>query len=147
MASKDGFSAEERAAIKQRAAELKAQGGRGADKAVAEEAELLAKIAEMPDADRVMAERVHVIVTTTAPELAPRLWYGQPSYARKGKAVVFFRSGQMDQERYSTLGFSNEANLDDESGLWPTAYALTEVNEVTAKKISELVRQAVTTTA
>ena len=141
-ASRDGFSEQERAAMKQRAAELKKEGGRGAAKAAAAEAEVLAKIAEMPQPDRAIAERVHVIVTSVAPDLAPKLWYGQPAYARKGKAVCFFRSGQGDQERYSTLGFSTEANLDDVSGLWPTAYALTEINDATEKQIAALVKQA-----
>jgi uncharacterized protein YdhG (YjbR/CyaY superfamily) len=140
-----GFSAQERAAMKERAAELKAQArsGRGTGKAAADEADLLAKIAQMPESDRALAERVHAIVTSVAPELAPRLYYGQPGYAKKGKVVCFFRSGQMDKERYSTFGFSQHANLDDVSGLWPTSYALTEPTEEAWDRLAELVKQAV----
>lgn len=140
-----GFSEQERAAMKERAAELKAQRrrGRGADKAAADEADVLAKIARMPEPDRTLAERVHAIVTTTAPELAPKLYYGQPGYERKGKVVCFFRSGQMDKERYSTFGFSAEANLDDESGLWPTSYALAEPTEEAWKRLTEIIERAV----
>ncbi|NED94184.1 DUF1801 domain-containing protein [Phytoactinopolyspora alkaliphila] len=139
------FSEQERAAIKERAAELKTQGqrGRSADKAAADEADVQAKIAEMPESDRVLAERVHEIVTTEAPELAPKLYYGQPGYARNGKVVCFFRSGQTDKERYSTFGFSAHANLDDSSGLWPSSYALTEPSEKAWEKLAELVKQAV----
>ena len=129
--------------MKQRAAELKKEGKRGEAKAAAEAADVLAKIAEMPEPDKTIAERIHAIVTSAAPDLAPKLWYGQPSYGRKGKAVCFFRSGQGDKERYSTFGFSVDAQLDDESGFWPTAYALTEINEETEKKIEALVKQAV----
>jgi hypothetical protein len=140
-----GFSEQERAAMKERAAELKAQArrGRGAGKAAADEADLLAKIAQMPESDRALAERVHAIVTSVAPELAPKLYYGQPGYARKGNVVCIFRSGQMDKERYSTFGFSQHANLDDASGLWPTSYALTEPTEEALDKLAELVKQAV----
>lgn len=143
--SAEVFSEQERAAIKDRAAELKSQTrrGSGAAKAAADEADVLAKIAQMPESDRVLAERVHAIVTAAAPELAPKLYYGQPGYASKGKVLCFFRSGQMDKERYSTFGFSKEANLDDESGLWPTAYALTDVSEQAWEKLAELVKQAV----
>ncbi|MDR7381679.1 DUF1801 domain-containing protein [Promicromonospora iranensis] len=142
---KDGFSAEERAAMKSRAAELKteAKRARGAEKAAADEADVLAKIAEMPDGDREMAERVHTIVTTVAPELAPKLYYGQPGYARRGKVVCFFRSGQLDKERYSTFGFSVQAELDSADGLWPTAYALADLSEPAWERLGELVRQAV----
>lgn len=139
-----GFSAEERKAMKERAAELKAEAKRakGAEKAAAEEAELLAKIAQMPDGDREMAERVHDIVTTDAPDLAPKLYYGQPGYAREGKVVVFFRSGQMDKERYSTFGVSVQAALDDPSGFWPTSYALTDPTEKAWDQLAEIVRRA-----
>ncbi|WP_103500730.1 MULTISPECIES: DUF1801 domain-containing protein [unclassified Streptomyces] len=123
----DGFSDDERAAMRQRAAEL----------------DVLSKIAEMADSDRAVAERVHAIVTTHAPELAPKLWYGQPAYARKGKVVCFFRSGHADKERYSTLGFTAEANFDDDSGLWPTSYAVTELTEEARRAITALVRKAV----
>lgn len=141
--SGQGFSPEERDAMKQRAAELKKEGsgGRGS-KAAADEAAVLAKIAEMQEPDRSMAERLHVVVTTVAPELAPKLWYGQPAWARAGKVVCFFRSGQVDKERYSTFGFSALAQLDSADGLWPTAYALTDLSESAWERLRELVRQA-----
>ncbi|SDH20265.1 hypothetical protein SAMN05421505_112157 [Sinosporangium album] len=143
--SAEGFSEQERASIKGRAAELKAEArrGRGAAKAAADGADVLAKIAQMPESDRALAERVHAIVTTAAPELAPKLYYGQPGYARKGKVVCFFRSGQGDKERYSTFGFSTEANLDNADGLWPTSYALTELTDDAWERLTELVKQAV----
>lgn len=130
--------------MKERAAELKKEANRGrGNKAAADELDVLSKIAEMAAADRAVAERVHAIVTTAAPELSPKLWYGQPAYARKGKVVCFFRSGQVDKERYSTLGFTVEANLDDESGLWPTSYAVTGLSEEAEKTITALVTKAV----
>jgi len=141
-----GFSEQEQAAMKERAAELKAEAkrGSGGGKAAAEEAAVLDKIAEMPDEDRVLAERVHATVTLAAPELAPKLYYGQPAYARKGKVVCFFRSGQMDKERYSSFGFSQHANLDDASGLWPTAFALTDhLTDEAWDALAELVANAV----
>jgi hypothetical protein len=141
-----GFSAEERAAMKARAAELKneAKRGRAEDKAAAEKAAVLAKIAEMPQPDRDMAERLLEIVTDAAPELLPKLYYGQPGWARAGgKVMVFFRSGQGDKERYSTLGFSADANLDDDAGMWPTAYALQDVTDDSAAVIAALVAKAV----
>jgi uncharacterized protein YdhG (YjbR/CyaY superfamily) len=143
-AKEDGFSAQERAAIKARAAELRAEAkrARGAEMAAADAVDVLAKIAEMPDGDREMAERVHAMVTTVAPELAPKLYYGQPGYARGGKVVCFFRSGQQDKERYSTFGFSAQARLDAADGLWPTAYALTDLSESAWERLGELVRQA-----
>ncbi|SEE89190.1 DUF1801 domain-containing protein [Ruania alba] len=130
--------------MKERSAELKAQArrGRSAEKAAADEADVLAKIASMPESDRVLAERVHAVVTTAAPDLAPKLYYGQPGYARKGKMLCFFRSGQMDKERYSTFGFSVGANLDDDSGMWPTSYALTEPTEAAWEQLASLVEQA-----
>ena len=139
-----GFSAQERAAMKERAAELKAEAKRSksAQKAAAEEAELLAKIEQMPDGDRQMAQRVHTIVTTVAPDLAPKLYYGQPGYARNGKVVVFFRSGQMDKERYSTFGVSAQAALDEDSGFWPTSYALIDPTEQAWDQLGEIVRRA-----
>lgn len=138
-----GFSAQERAAMKARAAELKAEAGsRGAKKAAADEAAALAKIAEMAQPDRALAERVHALVTAAAPELSPKLWYGQPAYARGGKVVCFFRSGQVDSERYSTFGFTPEAKLDD-GGLWPTSFAITDVSEQDAQTITDLVTKAV----
>lgn len=138
------FSDQERAAMKQRAQELKtdAKRAKAADKATADLKDQLAKIASMPDGDREMAERLHEIAARVAPELAPKLYYGQPGYARDGKVVVFFRSGQMDKERYSTFGFSAAAALDDDSGFWPTAYALAEPTEAAWTQIEALVRQA-----
>lgn len=143
-AKEDGFSAQERAAIKARAAELRSEAkrARGAEKAAADAADVLAKIAEMSDGDRELAERVHAMVTTAAPELAPKLYYGQPGYARAGKVVCFFRSGQLDKERYSTFGFSALAQLDSADGLWPTAYALTDLSESAWERLDELVRRA-----
>ncbi|REJ04989.1 DUF1801 domain-containing protein [Microbacterium bovistercoris] len=140
----DGLSAQERAAVKQRAQELKLQAKREkeAGKAAAEKADLEAKIAEMPDGDREMAQRLYEIVTDTAPELAPRLYYGQPGWAKDGKVVVFFRSGQMDKDRYSTLGFSSLAELDDEDGLWPSAFALQDPTEKAWAEVTVLVRKA-----
>ncbi|MFI6810965.1 iron chaperone [Nonomuraea sp. NPDC050328] len=131
--------------MKTRAAELKAaaRGGRGAKKAAADEAAVLSAIAAMAEPDRALAERVHAIVTDAAPELAPKLWYGQPAYAKAGKVVCFFRSGQGDKERYSTLGFSVEANLDEDDGMWPTAYALTKLTEAGEAAIRKLVQKAV----
>ena len=139
-----GFSAQERAAMKERAAELKTDARRAkrAEKAAADEADLLAKIAQMPDGDREMAERIHAIVTTAAPDLAPKLYYGQPGYAKDGKVVVFFRSGQMDKERYSTFGVSMHATLDDPSGFWPTSFALTEPTEEAWDRLGEIVQRA-----
>ncbi|CAN7373143.1 DUF1801 domain-containing protein [Terrabacter sp. LjRoot27] len=145
--SREGrFSAEERAAMKDRAAELKAESRRASaeDKAAADAAAAVAKIAEMPQPDRATAERLHAIVTEAAPELLPKLYYGQPGWARAGgKVIVFFRSGLMDKARYSTLGFSVHATLDEEGGLWPTSYALAELSDESAKTIATLVERAV----
>jgi uncharacterized protein YdhG (YjbR/CyaY superfamily) len=135
-----GFTDEERAAMKERARELKAS-GRGGDKADGE-SEVLAKIAEMPEPDRAMAERVHAIVTASAPELSPRTWYGMPAYAKDGKVVCFFQSAQKFKSRYATLGFSDKANL-DEGAMWPTSYALTELTDADEARIGALVKQAV----
>jgi uncharacterized protein YdhG (YjbR/CyaY superfamily) len=142
--SAERFSEQERAAMKARATELRAaaRGGRGAKKAAADEAVVLSAIAAMAEPDRALAERVHAVVTAAAPELAPRLWYGQPAYAKAGKVVCFFRSGQADKERYSSLGFSVEANLDEDDGMWPTAYALTELTEAGEAAIRRLVQKA-----
>jgi uncharacterized protein YdhG (YjbR/CyaY superfamily) len=141
----EGFSAEERAAMKERAAELKAAGRRGGSskKAAAEEADLLAKIAAMPEPDRALAERVHAVVTAAAPELAPKLWYGQPAWALDGKVLCFFRSGQADKVRYSVFGFNPEAALDEAGGMWPTSWALTDLDDDGEAAITELVRRAV----
>lgn len=145
MSDNQGLSEAERAAVRERAAELKteARRGRGSGKAAAGERAVLAKIADMAPPDREIAERVHAVVTSAAPELAPKLWYGQPAYAKAGKVVCFFRSGQADKERYSTFGFSTEANLDDADGIWPTSFALTELTEAGEATIRELVRKAV----
>ncbi len=130
--------------MKERAAELKAQArqGKAAEKAKADAEAQEAKIAAMDAGDRAMAERLHAIVAEAAPELQPKLYYGQPGWARDGKVVVFFRSGVGDKERYSTLGFSSAAALDDTSGLWETAYALTRIDETSAERIASLVRKA-----
>lgn len=138
--SYEGFTPEERAAMKDRAEELKAS-KRGGAKANAEAA-LLEKIAEMPEADRVIAERLHAIVTAEAPDLAPKLWYGMPSYARDGKIICFFQSAEKFKSRYATFGFNEDAKLDDGS-MWPTAFALTKLTAANEKRIRELVRQAV----
>jgi hypothetical protein len=139
-----GFSAEERAAMKARAAELKAEARRGKaeDKAAAEKAAVDEKIAAMQQPDRGMAERLNAIVADAAPQLLPKLYYGQPGWAKAGKVVVFFRSGQDDKERYSTLGFSSQATLDEDGGLWPTSYALDHLDDAGAASIAELVRRA-----
>lgn len=112
-------------------------------KAEKDAAALDAKIAEMESPDRELAERLHEVVMAAAPDLAPRLWYSQPAWAKDGKVVCFFRSGLVDKERYSTFGFSQEANLDDDSGMWPSAYALTKLTDKTAKQLAGLVKQAV----
>ncbi|MEN2739249.1 DUF1801 domain-containing protein [Microbacterium sp. X-17] len=138
-----GLSVVERTAIKARAAELRAEAKRAkaADKAAADAADVLAKIAEMPDGDRELAQRLHAIVAEVAPGLSPKLYYGQPGYARGGKVVVFFRSGQVDRVRYSTLGVSSEAILDDASGMWATSYALSEPTEAAWERVVEVVRR------
>lgn len=142
-ADKTGFSKAERDAMKQRAAELREESkqGRG-NKAAAAEADVLAKIEDMSEPDRAVAGRLHAIIAEAAPELRPKLWYGQPAWARGGKVVCFFRSGSDDGERYSTFGFSTEANL-DEGGLWPTSYAVTELTADAVAQIRDLVAKAV----
>ena len=138
----DGFTAEERAAMKERAAELRAQGKKGAKKAEGLQA-VLDKIAEMAPEDRALAERVHATVTATAPELAPKTYYGMPAYANAdGKVVVFFQDSGKFNYRYSTLGFQDAANLDD-GDLWPVSYALKQWSPVVEKKVEELVRAAI----
>lgn len=141
----DGFTKEERAAMKERAAELRAEAKRAklAEKAEADLADLLAKIDSMPEPDRGVATRLHELALSVAPELEPKLYYGQPGYALGGKVVVFFRSGLMDKERYSTFGVSSRANLDDASGIWPTSYAIAEPTEAAWKAIEEIIKQAV----
>lgn len=141
----DGLSPQERAAVKDRATELRTQAKRAkaADKAAADAADVAAKIAGMPDGDRALAERLHRTVAEVAPDLAPKLYYGQPGWARGGKVVCFFRSGQGDKLRYSTFGLSPEAALDDAAGLWPTSYALTgEPTEEAWAQIAALVARA-----
>lgn len=140
----EGFSAEERAAMKEHAREQKKAARRGsrADKAAEALRDVLAKIAEMQDADRAMAERVHAVVTATAPELAPKTWYGMPAYARNGKVVCFFQSAGKFNTRYATLGFSDLANL-DEGTMWATGFALSEVTDEVEERIAALVRRAV----
>ncbi|MEW2146178.1 hypothetical protein AB0869_25535 [Micromonospora vinacea] len=138
----DGFSAEERAAMKERAAELRAEGRKGAKKADGLQA-VLDRIAQMEPDDRALAERVHVTVTAAAPDLTPKTWYGMPAYANEdGKIVVFFQDSGKFNYRYSTLGFQDAANLDD-GDLWPVAYALQQWSPAAGKKITELVRAAV----
>jgi uncharacterized protein YdhG (YjbR/CyaY superfamily) len=132
-----GFTAEERAAMRERARELKAAAGKADG-----ESDVLAKIAEMPKADRVMAERLHAIVMASAPDLSPRTWYGMPAYAKDGKVVCFFQSAQKFKSRYATLGFSDRANL-DKGDMWPTSFALKELTAAEEKKIRALVKKAV----
>lgn len=138
----DGFTAEERAAMKERAAELRAEGRKGAKGADGLQA-VLDRIAEMAPEDRELAERVHVTVTTAAPDLSPKTWYGMPAYAdADGKIVVFFQDATKFKSRYSTLGFQDPANL-DEGDLWPVAYALRGWSPAVEKKVAELVTTAV----
>jgi uncharacterized protein YdhG (YjbR/CyaY superfamily) len=137
----DGFSADERAAMKERIAELRAEGKKGAKNADGLQA-LLDKIAEMAPEDRALAERVHVTVTTTAPELLPKTWYGMPAYTNAdGKVVVFFQDAGKFSYRYSTLGFQDAANLDD-GDMWPVSYALKKWSPVVERKVVELVKAA-----
>ncbi|WP_338693383.1 DUF1801 domain-containing protein [Streptomyces sp. Q6] len=140
----EGFSADERAAMKEHAQEQKKAARRTskADKEAEALRDVLAKIAEMQDSDRVMAERVHAVVTAAAPSLAPKLWYGMPAYAADGKVVCFFQSAEKFKARYATLGFSDLAQL-DEGTMWPAAFALTEVTADVEKQIGELVKRAV----
>jgi uncharacterized protein YdhG (YjbR/CyaY superfamily) len=138
----DGFSAAERAAMKERAAELRTEGKQGAKKADGLEA-VLESIAKMAPEDRALAERVHVTVTATAPELLPKTWYGMPAYANKeGKVVLFFQDSGKFKYRYSTLGFQDAANLDD-GQLWPVAYALTDWSPAVEKRVVQLVEAAI----
>src|SRR5438067_13699973 len=136
-----GFSAAERAAMKKRASELRAEGKKGAKKADGLQA-VLDSIAEMAPHDRALAERVHATVTSTAPELSPKTWYGMPAYANAdGKVVVFFKDAGKFKSRYATLGFEEAANLDD-GPMWPTSYALTEWSPAVEKKMVALVKAA-----
>jgi len=127
------FTAEERAAMRERAKELKSAGG---------ESDLLAKIAEMTPADRATAERIHAVVSEAAPELSPRTWYGMPAYAKEDKVVCFFKPAAKFKTRYATFGFSDKANLDD-GPMWPTEFALTELTPAVEKQIRALVQRAV----
>jgi uncharacterized protein YdhG (YjbR/CyaY superfamily) len=138
-----GFTDEERAAMKERAQELKAEVRRGprADKADGESA-VLAKIAEMPEPDRAMAKRLHAIIKGSAPALSPKTWYGMPAYAKEGKVVCYFQSAQKFKSRYATFGFSDAANL-DEGALWPVAFALKELTAAEEERIGALVKKAV----
>jgi uncharacterized protein YdhG (YjbR/CyaY superfamily) len=138
-----GFTEDERAAMRERAQELKAEARRGprAGKANGESA-VLAKIAEMEGPDRAKAERLHAIIKATAPALSPKTWYGMPAYARDGKVVCFFQSAQKFKSRYATLGFSDEANL-DEGAMWPTSFALQELTAAEEARIVALVEKAV----
>ena len=137
-----GFTAEERAAMKQRAAELRAEGKKGAKQADGLQA-VLDGIAKMAPKDRALAERVHVTVTSTAPELSPKTWYGMPAYANAdGKVVVFFQDSGKFNYRYSTLGFQDTANLDD-GDMWPVSYALVKWSPVVEKTVVELVQAAI----
>jgi uncharacterized protein YdhG (YjbR/CyaY superfamily) len=137
----EGFTAEERAAMKERAKELKAE-ARANKKKAEGESDLLAKIAEMPEPDRAMAERLHEIVKASAPALSPKTWYGMPAYAKDGKIVCFFQSAEKFGARYATLGFNDEANL-DEGAMWPTSFALKELTATEEAKIGALVKRAV----
>ncbi|MGJ5833627.1 iron chaperone [Streptomyces ossamyceticus] len=140
-----GFTADERAAMKEHAQEQKKaaarRGSSRAEKEAAAERDVLAKIAEMPEADRVLAERIHRIIKAAAPELAPKLWYGMPAYARDGKVVCHFQSAEKFKTRYATLGFSDQAALDDGT-MWPVAYAVKELTAADEQLISALVKKA-----
>ena len=136
-AAGDSWTKEERAAMKERARELKASKNRAEG-----EKDLLAKVAEMKGSDRAMAKRLHEIVTATAPDLWPRTWYGMPAYAKDGKVLCFFQSAQKFNSRYATFGFSDEANL-DKGAMWPTSFALTELTAADEAKIAALVKKAV----
>jgi uncharacterized protein YdhG (YjbR/CyaY superfamily) len=140
-----GFTDEERAAMKERARELKAEARRAAQASAAADGEkdVLAKIAEMEGQDRVMAERLHAVIRASAPELVPKTWYGMPAYAREGKVLCFFQSARKFKSRYATFGFTDAANLDD-GGMWPTSFALKTLTDAEEARIVALVKQAVT---
>ena len=137
----EGFTVEERAAMKARVQELKAEARANKDKAAGER-DVLAKIAELPDPDRAMAERLHAVIKASAPALSPRLWYGMPAYAKDGKVVCFFTPASKFNSRYATFGFNDGANL-DEGAMWPTAFALTELTAGDEARIAALVKKAV----
>jgi uncharacterized protein YdhG (YjbR/CyaY superfamily) len=136
----EGLSDEERAAMKARTQELKAEARASRDREAGERA-VLAKIAEMPPADRVMAERLHAIIKASAPALSPKTWYGMPAYAKGGKIVCFFQGAYKFKSRYATFGFDVAANLDD-GAMWPTAFALTELTAADEARIAALVKKA-----
>lgn len=143
-AADDGFTAEEKAAMKERAAELRADKKRLSkeEKAAADAAGVVDKIAAMDDADRAIAEPLHALITATAPGLAPKLWYGMPAYYADSKAVFFFQDAGKFKARYATLGFNDSAALDD-GAMWPTAYALMEWTDEVAARVEELIRRAI----
>jgi uncharacterized protein YdhG (YjbR/CyaY superfamily) len=141
--AKKGFTDEERAAMKERVEELKAEGRRGPRAGKADgESDVLAKIAEMPEPDRAMAERLHTIVKASAPALSPKTWYGMPAYAIDGKVVCYFQSADKFKSRYATFGFSDKANL-DEGAMWPTSFALKKLTAADEARIGALVKKAV----
>jgi uncharacterized protein YdhG (YjbR/CyaY superfamily) len=139
-----GLTDEERGAMKERTKELKAEArrGRGAGRAADAERDVLAKIAELPEPDRAVAERLHAVITASAPALAPKTWYGMPAYAKDGKVVCFFQAADKFKTRYATFGFNDVANLDD-GAMWPTAFALTELTAADEARIAALVKKAV----
>jgi uncharacterized protein YdhG (YjbR/CyaY superfamily) len=136
----EGFTAEEKAAMRERAKELKAEARASKDRDAGEK-DVLTKIAEMPKADRVMAERIHALVKDVAPDLMPRTWYGMPAYTKDGKVVCFFKSADKFGSRYATFGFEETANL-DKGAMWPTSYALTELTKEDEAKLRALVKKA-----
>ena len=136
-----GFTAEERAAMKERARELKAEARANEDRAAGERA-VLEKIAEMPEPDRAMAKRLHATITASAPALSPKTWYGMPAYAKDGKVVCYFQSAHKFKSRYATFGFNDSANL-DEGAMWPTSFALKKLTAAEEAKIGKLVKKAV----
>ena len=136
-----GWTAEEKAAMRERAREMKAEARANEDRAAGER-DVLAKIAEMPAADRAMAERLHALIKDSAPSLSPRTWYGMPAYAKDGKVLCFFTPAAKFKERYATFGFNATANL-DEGNMWPTSFALTELTAKEEARIVELVKRAV----
>jgi uncharacterized protein YdhG (YjbR/CyaY superfamily) len=137
----EGWTDQERAAMKERSRELKAEARASKDREVGER-DVLAKIAEMPEPDRAMAERIHAIVKASAPDLSPRTWYGMPAYAKGGKVLCFFTPASKFKERYATFGFNADANL-DEGNMWPTSWALTELTAADEARIGALVKKAV----
>lgn len=142
--TEQGFSADERAAIKERSRELRTETKRrsAADKAAADEQDVLAKIAALPTGDRALAEKVHALIQEVAPTLLPKTWYGMPAYAKDGRVVCFFQGAEKFKSRYSTLGFNDAANLDD-GPMWPTAFALVEWTDAVEERIRSLVTRAV----